>query len=476
MTPMFAGLLEGWAAETPDAPMWLARHRIWRARQVAQHARQLATRLIHHGLKPGEPVSLHLTPEACWPAIVAGVWMAGGIIVPVDPAASDARRISALAGARLRIHSAACRNVVRILGSPLSTKRSRVSFPGVAPGAVAALMATSGSTGEPRLVALTHGNLLHTAGVRAALAGHRPGDRVLSWLPLHHAYAFNADLLKSVIARVPVRRVAPARILKALSRFHPTHLHAVPRLYEKIREKALAGFPLERLTGRRLRWAGCGGAPLPAWLAGWFASRGLPLLEGYGLTEASPLVSLNTPRAHRIGTAGPVVPGTEVRVAGDGEILVKGPGVMHGYWNDPKATYEALKNGWLRTGDLGRIEDGFLVVDGRKKDLLALSTGRKVPPLPAEMAAMAIPWVRRAVLCGHGMPYPVLLAWRDGAAGSEQEIMLAMERVDGRFRPGKVVFADRPLSAERGELTELGKLRRSVIEAHWMEALWPRVP
>lgn len=467
---MFTEKLESWADEAPDAPVWLVGHKEWKTRQVAQAAHQLAISLIHHGLQPGDRVALRLPGTACWPAAVAGIWKAGGVVVPLDPAAPDAGRRMALAGASLLVtawqgHGG---GTFRVNGSQAPHRRGRVRWPVVAPTAPAALLGTSGTSGEPRLVTLSHANLLYNCGARASLAEHRPGDLVLSWLPPHHAYAFNADLLKSIISRVPVRRVAsPARIILELRRARPTHLHAVPRLYEKIHRLAAGGESLSRLTGGRLRWAGCGGAPLPGWLASWFASRGLPLLEGYGLTEASPLVSLNTPREHRPGTAGRVVPGTEVRLADDGEILVRGPGVMSGYWNDPKYTTMALADGWLHTGDLGRWEEGYLVVDGRKKEMVALSTGRKVPPLPAEAAALALPWVDRAILCGNGLAQPALLVWRDGNGGTEAEVMRAMGTVDPRHRPAMVVFADRPLSAELGEVTALGKPRRDRIERHW---------
>jgi long-chain acyl-CoA synthetase len=297
---------------------------------------------------------------------------------------------------------------------------------------------------------------------------------VLSWLPIHHSYAFNADLLKSMIARVPVRRIpSPRKIIAAIRRFRPTHLHAVPRLYEKLHRLALAGHSLKALTGGRLRWAGCGGAPLPGWLSDFFQTHGMPLLEGYGLTEASPLVSLNTPAHHRAGTAGRIIPGTTVRFADNNEILVKGPGVMAGYWNDTAATQAAIHDGWLHTGDLGRLDaEGYLTIDGRTRELVVLSTGRKVPPLPAEAAAMALPYIDRAILCGHNQPRPAMLVWLakgDDCTNIENSVMAAMSTIEAHLRPARVIVADRPLSAERGELTSLGKLRRDTIEANWWQ-------
>lgn len=474
MPPLFAENLEAWARDAPRAPVWMAGHKTWKASQVALMARQLGTQLIHNGLLPGERIGLRLSGSACWPAALAGLWRAGAVAVPQAPFDPDADSRLALAGARWVITNQpgrACDGFL-VKGGIGFRRGGRVHWPAVDPEKPAALLATSGSTGEARLVTLSHANLLYSCSVRASLAEHRPGDLVLSWLPLHHSYAFNADILKSLVARVPVRRIAaPGSIIGALARHSPTHLHAVPRLYEKLHKLAAPDSHLGRLTGGRLRWAGCGGAPLPGWLATWFADRGLPLLEGYGLTEASPLVSLNTPSHHRPGTAGRVVPGTEIRFAFDGEVLVRGPGVMSGYWNNPDLTRSTIADGWLHTGDLGRMEDGYLVIDGRKKEVVVLSTGRKVPPLPAEAAALALPFVERAVLCGNGLPRPVLLVWRKGETGTRAEVLQAMDRVDPRFRPAAVVFATRPLSESQGEVTALGKLRRDRIEAQWARFL-----
>lgn len=474
MTFTFPEMLDDWAKNAPMAPLWMVSRRIWRAGTVVQASQLLAQALLARGMEPGERVGLHLASTACWPAAVTGVWRAGGVVVPLDPARGDSEHRLELSGSRflltadtrirgtgLRIHG----GQVRVNRRIVSGTRPRLDSP-------AALLATSGTYGEPRLVTLTHGNLVYSCSARATLAEHRPGDLVLSWLPIHHSYAFNADLLKSIVARVPVRRIlSPKRIIAAIRRFRPTHLHAVPRLYEKLHRLALNGHSLKALTGGRLRWAGCGGAPLPTWLSDFFHSHGMPLLEGYGLTEASPLVSLNTPTHHRPGTSGQIIPGTTVRLADNNEILVRGPGIMAGYWNDATATQTAISDGWLHTGDLGRIDsDGYLTIDGRTRELVVLSTGRKVPPLPAEAAAMALPWVDRAILCGHNQSHPVLLVWLtpEGFMGEiERTIMVAMAAIGAHLRPARVVVADRPLSVELGELTSLGKLRRDRIEFNW---------
>lgn len=478
MTMAFPQMLDAWAIDAPKSPLWMVSRRVWRTDTVARASQLLAQALVARGMLPGDRVGMQLAATACWPVAVTGVWRAGGVVVPLDPAGGDSKRRIELSAARFvltsdpRIKSTG----LRIHGGQIRENRrvfSGIRMPMESP---AALLATSGTYGEPRLVTLTHANLTYSCGTRASLAQHRPGDLVLSWLPIHHSYAFNADLLKSMIARVPVRRIpSPRKIIAAIRRFRPTHLHAVPRLYEKLHRLALAGHSLKALTGGRLRWAGCGGAPLPGWLSDFFQTHGMPLLEGYGLTEASPLVSLNTPAHHRAGTAGRIIPGTTVRFADNNEILVKGPGVMAGYWNDTAATQAAIHDGWLHTGDLGRLDaEGYLTIDGRTRELVVLSTGRKVPPLPAEAAAMALPYIDRAILCGHNQPRPAMLVWLakgDDCTNIENSVMAAMSTIEAHLRPARVIVADRPLSVERGELTSLGKLRRDTIEANWWQFL-----
>ncbi len=474
MTTAFPKMLDAWAIEAPETPLWMVSRRVWRAKCVAMASQLLAQALVARGLLPGDRVGLHLSSNACWPVAVTGVWRAGGVVVPLDPTMGDSERRIDLSASRflLTSDSRIKTTALRIHGGQLRENRRVFSPINQSIDSPAALLATSGTYGEPRLVTLTHANLTYSCGTRATLAEHKPGDLVLSWLPIHHSYAFNADLLKSLVARVPVRRItSPRGILAALRRFRPTHLHAVPRLYEKLHKLAMTGHPLKALTGGRLRWAGCGGAPLPAWLSGFFLNHGMPLLEGYGLTEASPLVSLNTPAHHRAGTAGRVIPGTTVRLSDNNEILVKGPGIMAGYWNDPEATQTAIQDGWLRTGDLGRLDpEGYLTIDGRTRELVVLSTGRKVAPLPAEAAAMSLPCIDRAVLCGHNQSRPLMLVWLskgEHRKDLENIVMAAMSTITSHLRPARVIVADRPLSTEQGELTSLGKLRRDRIEANW---------
>ena len=162
----------------------------------------------------------------------------------------------------------------------------------------------------------------------------------------------------------------------------------MPRFYEKVlssvgtADAAETGRRLRRVFGPRIDWMSSGGAPLPPAIARAYHAAGLLVLQGYGLTESSPIITFNSPKDHyKLDTVGRPLPGVEVRIAPDGEVLTRGPHVMKGYWNEPAATAEAIRDGWLHTGDLGELDaDGFLRITGRKKDLLVLSNGKKVAP------------------------------------------------------------------------------------------------
>src|SRR5262249_1831906 len=171
----------------------------------------------------------------------------------------------------------------------------------------------------------------------------------------------------------------------------PTDISSVPRFYEKVLTAVASGDPEK--TGRRLRdifgpridWLGSGGAPLPPAIAHTFRAAGLLLLQGYGLTESSPVISFNRKSFYKLESVGQPIPGVEVKIAPDCEVLTRGPHVMKGYWNNPQATVEAIKGGWLHTGDLGALDaDGFLSITGRKKELMVLSNGKKVVPTHIE--------------------------------------------------------------------------------------------
>jgi long-chain acyl-CoA synthetase len=314
----------------------------------------------------------------------------------------------------------------------------------VQPDDLATIIYTSGTTGEPKGVMLTHGNLASNLCYSSREFTFSEQDICISFLPLSHVTARHLDyvlMLEHVtLAHCPHFN----QISVAMKQVRPTVLVAVPRVYEKIRQavegkshgvkKRILNWALsvgkkhreETLAGKQpggLRWKLAnklvfskiraafggrvglfvsGGAPLGMDTAGWFADVGIRILEGYGLTETSPLIALDTPLHHRIGTVGPVLPNVEARFAPDGELEVRGPSVFHGYWNKPDETAEAFTgDGWFRTGDIGRIDaDGFLSITDRKKEMLKTSGGKMIAPQPIEGKLKARLLVGNAALVG----------------------------------------------------------------------------
>lgn len=316
----------------------------------------------------------------------------------------------------------------------------------VAPSDLATLIYTSGTTGEPKGVMLTHGNI--ASNLNYSLAGFdiSPEDSCISFLPLSHVTARHLDYAiytrQATVAYCPSFEKLPA----ALKEIRPTVAVAVPRVFEKVRQEAerqasasstkkrifnwairtgqkhqediLEGKTPASLSwklanklvfekirqgfGGRVRYYIAGGAPLGMDTAGWFANVGIRILEGYGLTETSPVLSINTSNAYRIGSVGKPLPNVECRIEGDGELLVRGPNVFPGYWHKPTETAESFDaDHWFRTGDIGRIdEDGFLYITDRKKELLKTSGGKLIAPQPIENKLKAFLFVSQAAVVG----------------------------------------------------------------------------
>lgn len=323
---------------------------------------------------------------------------------------------------------------------------------------VASIIYTSGTTGEPRGAALTHRGFTFELDALDAFFTITPKDHSLAFLPLSHALE-RAWTFKVLFEGCMNTYVADARtVADALVEAKPTMFVSVPRLYEKVFttvHQKVASSPLRRRIlrmalsvgarsqhayrkGRRpslgLRLAlpladklvfssirdalggpktvmACGGAPLREEIEEFFSSAGMLLCQGYGLTEASPLISFNSPGAFKFGTAGRVMEGGEIRIAEEGEICYRGPNVMQGYWNNPEATAAAVDDdGWLRTGDVGYVDtDGYLVITDRIKDIIVTSGGKNIAPAPIEGLILADPLFEHAVVLGNNRPYVTLL-------------------------------------------------------------------
>lgn len=333
--------------------------------------------------------------------------------------------------------------------------------PDPAPGDLAILIYTSGTTGLPKGVMLSHANVATNACAAFDLIGDelRPGDPVLSMLPFAHIYeSTNVFGYLYRGAGIFVNRQLE-RLLDDLRDVRPVLVFAVPRVFERTyagiiaKARAAGGMaaklvPWSFAVGRRYKRAHVEGAPAGPLLRAQYAlahrlvlgklrdrlgcdrlrhfvsgsatlhmdtalnflAADITILEGYGLTECSPVVSANTPAAARLGTVGRAIPGVEVRIAADGEILVRGPNVMLGYYRDPVETAEKIRDGWLATGDIGTLDaDGYLRIVDRKKEIFKTSGGKYVSPARVEAAVRQSPFVAQVVVFGDGMPHPAAL-------------------------------------------------------------------
>jgi long-chain acyl-CoA synthetase len=383
------------------------------------------------------------------------------------------------------------------LGAELARREARLG-----PDDLAALMYTSGTTGTPKGVMLTHHNVVSNSLACLEAQDHRPNDVVLGWLPFTHIYARTCDQYVGIAAGVVLALAECAETLvDNLAEVAPTHMSAVPRFYEKVLS-AVAGPDaqasarrLKRLFGPRMDWMSSGGAPLPLAFARAFDEAGLLVLQGYGLTESSPVISFNTKAHNKLGTVGRPVPGVEVKIADDGEVLTRGPHVMKGYWKDERATAEAIRDGWLYTGDLGSLDaDGFLSITGRKKELLVMSNGKKVVPSHLEGLLLADRCVDQCLVMGEGRNFLTALVvpnwaqvrtalggapleggpedWARSAAVRElleARVRAALADLSHGEQVQKFVVLPRPFSLEADEMTVSLKLRRTVILAHYAE-------
>lgn len=374
------------------------------------------------------------------------------------------------------------------------------------PEDLATVMYTSGTTGNPKGVMLTHANLVSNSLASLAIQPHVPDDVVLSWLPYTHIYARTVDHYAGIAAGVVLCLAESVETLvDNLADVQPTHMASVPRFYEKVLTTVASadaketGKRLRSVFGPRIDWMSSGGAPLPLAVAQAYKDAGLLLLQGYGLTETSPVISFNTKSANKLGTVGKPIPGVEVRIAADGEILTRGPHVMRGYWKNEEATRETIRDGWLHTGDLGTLDsDGFLSITGRKKELLVMSNGKKVAPSNLEGLLLADSCIDQVVVLGEGRTYLTALLvphWGNlrvalQSAGRacqgepeqlarnpevcaflEARVRQALQDLSHMEQIQKFVILPRPFSVEADEMTVSLKLRRNVILEHNTEAV-----
>jgi long-chain acyl-CoA synthetase len=351
----------------------------------------------------------------------------------------------------------------------------------ITPQTLATILYTSGTTGEPKGVMLTHGNLATNAAASQRAFGEHPGEVKLGFLPLSHVFARTCDLYCWLVnGGELVLASCREKVLEEIVAFSPTTLNGVPYFYDKIYQslaaKHLLHTPgiLQHVLGGRMRFCNSGGAALPPHLFDFFDAQGVPLCEGYGLSETSPVISLSTPEHRRRGSVGRPIDGVEVRIAHDGEILTRGPHVMHGYYHNHEATQDVLTSGWLATGDLGRLDDdGFLYVTGRKKELIVLSSGKNVAPVYLEGLLTAHPAIAQAMVYGDGHGYltalivPAAPQTPHEAEQLQHIVNDCLQACSHHEQVRRITLLTEPFSLEREEMTPKLTLRRAVIAEHY---------
>jgi len=458
------------------------------------------------------------------------------VIVFDSAAAAERPRVMALAALEAKGRSAASRHP--------TWKQEALS---AEPDDLATLIYTSGTTGDPKGVMLSHYNIW--SNVQAVLQmipiGH--GDECLSMLPLSHSYERMVDYTLFQAGVIINYAESFDTVAANLGEVKPTVVLSVPRLYEKVYARvlenalsgsaikrtiffwakrageqwatlSLAGLPipgalaikkkvadrlvfskLQARTGGRIRFFVSGAAPLSADIAKFFYSAGLPVIEGYGLTESSPVLTLNPLDRLKLGTVGRAIPGVELKIASDGEIFARGPNIMQGYYKQPEATREVIDaEGWLHTGDIGELDsDGYLKITDRKKELIKTAGGKYIAPQPIEGMVKRNKFIANAVLYGDRRKFPIILVvpnfdnlerWareRNLAYGSraeliqladvqakvEREVMSALHDLAKFETPKKVVVLENDFTIESGELTPTLKVKRRVVEKRYKDLI-----
>ncbi|QFU88004.1 long-chain fatty acid--CoA ligase [Amycolatopsis sp. YIM 10] len=495
------------------------------AREFAAEVLAAAKGLVAAGIEPGDRVGLMSKTRYEWTLIDFAIWAAGAVTVPIyDTSAAEqvhwilsdaqakavfvetAEHRATLEDVRSRLGSlehtwqiegaTPALDELGKLGADLSDDELHERRRSVKSGDTATIVYTSGTTGRPKGVELTHHNLLSEiqGAIQAFPQLMEQGNSLLVFLPLAHVLA-RALALTGVTARVTLGHTSDVKNLVAdLGTFRPTFVVAVPRVFEKVyngaKQKAhgdgkgkifdaaeatavaysqakdngglgiglrvkhavfdkLVYSKLRAALGSRCIAAVSGGAPLGARLAHFFRGIGVPVFEGYGLTESSAASNVNTEAAFRVGTVGRPIAGTSVRIADDGEVLLSGEVVFAGYWNNPEATAESLKDGWFHTGDLGELDDdGFLKITGRKKEIIVTAGGKNVAPSGLEDSLKAHPVISQAMVVGDARPY-----------------ISALITIDEEYFPSWKSQHGKPESATVADLADDADLRAEVQAA-----------
>ena len=464
-------------------------------------------------------------------------------LVIMDPAGEPEAAAGASGREDLSLAQATDRGHRRLMTEDGLGREYKERATAIAPDRLATIIYTSGTTGEPKGVMLTHGNVASNVMDGGAVVRVDSEDAALSFLPLSHAFERAVVFLYLYHGVTVTFAESLDTIARDLGTVKPTVMTGVPRVYEKFQARvleAVAGAPavrrrlfqwavgvglrraraqlagrsvalparlqlglaerlvLSRIRGRlggRLRFVVSGSAPLSTPIAEFFFAIGIPVVEGYGLTETSPTLTVNPLERPKLGTVGPAIRNVELKIAEDGEVLARGPNVMQGYYGKPEATAEVMRDGWFCTGDIGSLDDdGYLTILDRKKELIVTAGGKNIAPNPIEAELKRSPLVAEAVLIGDRRPYVsallvpdfAALAAQAGAEGASREEVVerpgvvalfdeVVERVNAGLARHEQIKRSALLPAEfgiaTGELTPTLKVKRRVVAQRWSDAI-----
>ena len=514
---LFADRVRKYAAHQDDVFYFRARRR-WQGiswERFEQQTYDFARALLSLDLKRGGSVCILMGNVPEWPISDIGTIIAGGVGVGLYPTSSaeqvayiinhsDAEFVLVDSREQLqkvlsvRKQLAKVRHVI-VLDDEAATANDVISYrdfiarghaerarlasslkeraEGAKPDDIAIMVYTSGTTGAPKGACLSHRYIINSVESLRQTIPIYDTDVSFSYLPFCHVAERISGLYNRLYAGASAYFVDDlARLGEYMLEVKPTVFASLPRFFEKIHARIVAdgSTRVKDYFGGRIRLATSGGAPLPLEVAEFFAAAGLPILQAYGLTE-NVCVAFNRPDNYKFGTVGPPMPGCEVRIAADNEILVRSEMMFSGYYKAPEETAKMFADGWLLTGDLGELDaDRFLTIIGRKKELIVTSTGKKISPTLLENMVKEHHLISQAMVYGEGRSYLVALITLNGAA--ERETVQAIidnvnRRVSSTESIRRFAILERDFEIARDEITPTGKLKRDVITNRFRDVI-----
>jgi long-chain acyl-CoA synthetase len=505
--------------------------------ELAGEVRGVARGLVDLGMEPGDRFCILGETRPEWTYADLGAAMAGATVVPIyaTNAPEECEWVIGNSGARAVL----CENAAQVA----KVERVRANLPdlehvlvidaddcpsgvtplrelasgggddteierraaAVKPEDPCTIVYTSGTTGPPKGCVLTHRNFGYICQSVRETKVIRPADRVYLYLPLAHVFARIVQTANFEVGATLVYFGGNvAALLAELGEVHPHYLPSVPRIFEKLYAAAQSAPDLDTeqrgeiarsLFGGELRQATSGAAPIAPEILEFFDEAGVPVLEGYGLTETTGVATISTIEEHRFGTVGRALPGIDLRIADDGEIVMRGPNIFQGYYGNDDATRDVLVDGWFHTGDIGEIDDdGYLKITGRKKDLIITAGGKNISPANLENDLKQAPLISQAVVYGDRRPYLVALVTLDPDAAQQfanehglpadlatlsrhpkvlAAVQAILDDVNSRYARVEQIkrfeVLDHDFTQEQGHVTPTMKLKRNVVNEEYAE-------